>query len=93
MGALELLTQMVRKEASEGVHSRKFPVWCKTSEKIVRLLSKIKWNKFAVVELLTQTTNKSSIQSCALEKVPHKSMLDFCPKIKWNKFAAVELLT
>jgi hypothetical protein len=53
--AVELLTQMVRKEASKVVHffSESFSTGAKLPKKHVRLLSKIKWNKFTAFELLT----------------------------------------
>ncbi len=75
---------MVRKEASEVVH---FSTGAKPQNKHGRLLSKIKWNKFAAVELLTPNDKKRSIRSCALQKLFQPvqslkiSMLDFCQKL------------
>ncbi len=81
---------MVTKEASEVVHSRKFPDWCKTSRNHVRLLSKIKLTKFAAVELLNPNGKKSRIRSCALQIVTF--LKKTCFRRKWNKLAAVEFL-
>jgi hypothetical protein len=79
--AVELLTQMVRKEASEVVLFRKFFNRRKVSKKHVRLLLEINWTKFAAVELLNQMANNKSPVHCTLEIVSQKSMLDFCPKL------------
>jgi hypothetical protein len=69
--AVELLSQLVIKEAFEVVHLRKFSDWCKTSKKIVRLLSKIKWNKLASVEMVTQIVRKEASEVVHFRKFPH----------------------